>query len=79
LLGDAAHPMLQFSAQGAAQAIEDAVVLAGCLREAEGDSIVAALHRYEAIRKPRASKVQRLSRMQQSTATSESSKLMMRS
>ncbi len=42
--------------------IEDAVVPAGCLREAEGDSIVAALRRYEAIRKPRASKVQRLSR-----------------
>ena len=42
--------------------IEDAVVPAGCLREAEGDSIVAALRRYEAIRKPRASKVQRLYR-----------------
>ena len=38
------------------------MVPAGCLREAEGDSIVAALRRYEAIRKPRASKVQRLSR-----------------
>ena len=62
LLGDAAHPMLQFFAQGAAQAIEDAVVLAGCLREARSDSIVAALRRYEALRKPRASRVQRLSR-----------------
>ena len=38
------------------------MVPVGCLREAEGDSIVAALRRYEAIRKPRASKVQRLSR-----------------
>ena len=38
------------------------MVPVGCLREAEGDSIVAALRRYEAIRKLRASKVQRLSR-----------------
>ena len=38
------------------------MVLAGCLRRARGDSLVAALRRYEAIRKPRASKVQRLSR-----------------
>ena len=35
LLGDAAHAMLPFFAQGAAQAIEDAVVLAGCLRSAD--------------------------------------------
>ncbi len=62
LLGDAAHPMIQFFAQGAAQAIEDAVVLAGCLREVENEAIEAALHRYETIRKPRATKVQQLSR-----------------
>jgi salicylate hydroxylase len=31
LLGDAAHPMLPFYGQGAAQSIEDAYVLAGCL------------------------------------------------
>ena len=31
LLGDAAHPMIPFFAQGAAQSIEDAVVLAQCL------------------------------------------------
>ncbi|MGH9648480.1 MAG: FAD-dependent monooxygenase, partial [Bryobacteraceae bacterium] len=34
LLGDAAHAMLPFLAQGSAQAIEDATVLAGCLRSA---------------------------------------------
>src|SRR5262249_59335455 len=34
LLGDAAHAMLPFFAQGAAQAVEDAAVLAGCLAAA---------------------------------------------
>ena len=65
LLGDAAHAMIQFFAQGAGQAIEDAVILAGCLREAGGGdakAITAALKRYEAIRKPRATKVQQGSR-----------------
>jgi salicylate hydroxylase len=38
LLGDAAHAMLPFFAQGAAQAIEDAVVLAACLQRADADS-----------------------------------------
>lgn len=54
LLGDAAHPMLPFFAQGAAQAIEDAAVLAGCLRAATPQTVVAALRRYEALRRPRA-------------------------
>ncbi len=60
LLGDAAHAMLPFFAQGAAQAVEDAVVLAACLRDA--GSAPAALQRYEAIRRPRASRVQLMSR-----------------
>jgi salicylate hydroxylase len=34
LLGDAAHPMLPFMAQGANQAIEDAMDLAACLADA---------------------------------------------
>ena len=38
LLGDAAHPMLQYLAQGAGQAIEDAVVLGEALRSTQGDS-----------------------------------------
>ena len=42
LLGDAAHPMMPFYAQGAAQSIEDAYVLAGCLAAAP-DAPVAAL------------------------------------
>ena len=35
LLGDAAHPMLPSMAQGAVQALEDAVILARCLRDAD--------------------------------------------
>lgn len=62
LLGDAAHAMLPFFAQGAAQAIEDAVVLAACLRGADARSAPQALRRYEAIRQPRASEVQVMSR-----------------
>ena len=44
LLGDAAHPMMPFYAQGAAQSIEDGYVLAGCLAAAP-DAPVAALQR----------------------------------
>ncbi len=55
LLGDACHPMPPFQAQGAAMAIEDAIVLAKCLN-AEGVS-QASLQRYEKLRKPRTSKV----------------------
>ncbi len=62
LLGDAAHAMLPFFAQGAAQAVEDAVVLAGCLRGASRETTAAALQRYEAIRRPRAGEVQLMSR-----------------
>lgn len=62
LLGDAAHAMLPFFAQGAAQAIEDGAVLAACLRNASRDSLPQALRRYEEIRRPRASEVQLMSR-----------------
>jgi salicylate hydroxylase len=61
LLGDAAHPMLPFYAQGAGQAIEDAAVLAACLRAADPD-VPTALEQYERIRQPRASRVQEASR-----------------
>ncbi len=59
LLGDAAHPMLPFLAQGAAMAIEDAVVLARCLRAGE---VQPALRRYEAARRARTAKAQGWSR-----------------
>src|SRR5580704_12916073 len=60
--GDAAHPMFPFLGQGAAQAIEDAAVLAACLAADQGDP-QAALRRYETLRKPRASQVQLLSHL----------------
>lgn len=60
LLGDAAHPMFPFYAQGAAQAIEDAAVLAQCL-SADVDTPERALLRYETLRRPRTTKVQYLS------------------
>jgi salicylate hydroxylase len=61
LLGDAAHPMLQYFAQGACQAMEDAVCLSHMLAEHAGDS-AAALDAYRAQRFPRTARVQLLSR-----------------
>jgi 3-hydroxybenzoate 6-monooxygenase len=43
LLGDAAHPMLQYLAQGAGQAIEDAVVLGKAIEHCKGDFAKAFL------------------------------------
>jgi len=57
LLGDAAHAMLPFLAQGAAQGVEDAEALADCLAGATAGSIELALKRYEDLRRPRANKV----------------------
>jgi salicylate hydroxylase len=57
LLGDACHPTLPHLAQGAAQAIEDAVVLAVVLSKSPGvdpESLNRSLRVYEAIRKERA-------------------------
>jgi salicylate hydroxylase len=62
LMGDAAHPMMPFLAQGASQAIEDGAVLAGCLSEATAATVAPALARYETLRRERASKVQLASR-----------------
>ncbi|MGT2452305.1 FAD-dependent monooxygenase [Cupriavidus basilensis] len=58
LLGDACHPMMPFMAQGAGMAIEDGVVLARCLAEADGKDIPAALARYQAARHERTSRIQ---------------------
>jgi salicylate hydroxylase len=62
LMGDAAHPMLPYMAQGAVQSIEDAAVLAKCLERADVHEVGAALARYERTRKPRASQCQEGSR-----------------
>ncbi len=62
LLGDAAHAMLPFFGQGAAQAVEDAAALAACLASADRGSVPDALRRYEEIRRPRASRLQLMSR-----------------
>ena len=59
LVGDAAHAMLPFLAQGAAMAIEDAAVAAQCLARMPDDP-AAAWESYSAIRRGRTRKVQRL-------------------
>jgi 2-polyprenyl-6-methoxyphenol hydroxylase-like FAD-dependent oxidoreductase len=60
LLGDACHPMLPMMAQGAAQAIEDGAALASILKSMP-DDVPAALAHYEAVRKPRATRLQEMS------------------
>lgn len=60
LLGDAAHPMFQYLAQGACQAMEDAAELARSLASHADTHL--ALQSYEAIRYPRTSLVQKRAR-----------------
>jgi salicylate hydroxylase len=69
LLGDAAHAMLPFAAQGAGMAIEDAAVLAKCLGEylaesqnERGPTVSAVLQRYARLRRSRVAQVQRAAR-----------------
>ena len=61
LLGDAAHPMMQYLAQGACMALEDAVTLGAAARECRvPDGAVdwpAAFRRYESARVARAARV----------------------
>jgi len=59
LIGDAAHAMLPFQAQGAAMAIEDAATLAPLLMESH--SADAAFREYERLRRPRIQRVARVS------------------
>jgi 2-polyprenyl-6-methoxyphenol hydroxylase-like FAD-dependent oxidoreductase len=60
LIGDAAHATTPGVGQGAAQAIEDAVVLTDRLRG--GEDLATALAAYEATRRPRAEAVLKMSR-----------------
>lgn len=63
LLGDACHPMLPFMAQGAGMSIEDGVVVARCLAQAQRvDDVAAALQRYAASRQARTAEIQIASR-----------------
>ena len=67
LLGDAAHAMLPFAAQGAGMAIEDAAVLAKALSESAGENVAgipAALKRYGRLRRARVLSVQGAARRQ---------------
>jgi salicylate hydroxylase len=54
LLGDAAHPMLPFLAQGAVMAIEDGYMLSRALKEIKDP--LEALQRYQASRIERATR-----------------------
>ncbi len=56
ILGDAAHPMTQYLAQGACMALEDAVTLGEALRVCDND-IEQAFRKYESIRIPRTARV----------------------
>jgi salicylate hydroxylase len=62
LLGDAAHPMLPFLAQGAAMAIEDAAVLTGCIGKSPTE-LPVAMRNYEEKRRARTADVQRGARI----------------
>ncbi|MTD53345.1 FAD-dependent monooxygenase [Amycolatopsis pithecellobii] len=68
LAGDAAHPMLPTLAQGANQAIEDAVVLARCLAASTPAGAPGALRRYEKARRQRTSAIQASSRSRATVA-----------
>jgi 2-polyprenyl-6-methoxyphenol hydroxylase-like FAD-dependent oxidoreductase len=62
LLGDAAHPMLQYLAQGACMAIEDAVCLANRVEAAQGD-YARAFEAYQTARYLRTGRVQIMARV----------------
>ena len=61
LIGDAAHPMMQYFAQGACMAMEDAVAISHVLGE-EGGPLDEALARYQELRALRTARVQLQSR-----------------
>lgn len=61
LLGDAAHPMLQYIAQGACQAVEDAVCLGDMFHRFSGEP-VQAFQAYQQHRIPRTARVQEIAR-----------------
>ncbi|WP_181763908.1 FAD-dependent monooxygenase [Streptomyces albidus (ex Kaewkla and Franco 2022)] len=62
LMGDAAHPMLQYAAQGACTALEDAVALGTLLDGCPEDRIPERFERFHSVRHTRTAKVQQVSR-----------------
>ena len=60
LIGDAAHPMLQYLGQGACQALEDGLTLAAALKGQVDD--VSGLNRYDELRVPRTTRCQQSAR-----------------
>lgn len=62
LMGDAAHPMTPYYAQGATQSFEDAWVLAEMVKRYGKNNIAEAFSKYEAFRRPRAERLQSGSR-----------------
>jgi 2-polyprenyl-6-methoxyphenol hydroxylase-like FAD-dependent oxidoreductase len=62
LLGDAAHPMLHYAAQGACQALEDAVVLGSLLDGTTTSAIPECLESYVYLRRERTARVQNVAR-----------------
>ena len=58
LIGDAAHPMLPYMAQGAGASMEDAVILARCLNDVDEDGIDEAFNRCEKNRRIRTTEIQ---------------------
>jgi len=62
LVGDAAHPMAPYLAQGAGMAIEDAVALAEALGDGDAAAVPAAFERYAAARWQRNAQVQQRAR-----------------
>jgi salicylate hydroxylase len=62
LIGDAAHPILPYLAQGAVMALEDAVVLGHCANV--GPTLAESFRAYERLRRPRVARLARLSQRQ---------------
>ena len=62
LIGDAAHPMLPSLAQGAAQGIEDALLLAELLSRTQGEGFAEIGHKFYRLRRGRVERVQESAR-----------------
>ena len=62
LLGDAAHPMLQYLAQGACMALEDAVVLGDLMKDIQKAEVAARLVEYNQLRRDRTARVVTMAR-----------------